>query len=95
MYVYIYVYIYIYIYVNICAGDFHTGVFLNFCKIFKNIYLAEHLRTASSDKGSIKSNNTVRSLSKIFLFFCTKVLVFCASTKYLQQKNYEVMQVFV
>ena len=36
-------------------------------KIFKNIPFVEHLRTAPSEKGSIKSNSTVRRLSKIFL----------------------------
>ena len=46
--------------------------FVCFCKIFKNIYFVGHLRTAASEKGSINSNNTVRSLSKIWFFLYSR-----------------------
>ena len=69
---------------NICAGAsvWRTAIllkqrlrhryFLCFCKIFKNIYFLEHLRAASSEIGSINSNNMVRSLSEIWGFFVQK-----------------------
>ena len=43
--------------------------FYDFCKIVKNTYLVDHLLTDGSENGSIKSNNTVRSLSKVFLLY--------------------------
>ena len=38
-------------------------------------YFVEYLRKAASENGSVKNNNTVRSLSKKF-FFRTKELFF-------------------
>ena len=38
---------------------------VNFCKFFKNTYFVENVLTTTTENGSIKSNNTGRSLSKI------------------------------
>ena len=37
-------------------------LFCKICKIIKSTYFLEHRRTAASENGSMKSNNTVRSL---------------------------------
>ena len=48
--------------------------FCEFCKIFKNTCFTEHIRTATSENGRIKSNRTVRSQKLKNLIFCTERL---------------------
>ena len=43
----------------------HKCFSVNFCKFFKNTYFVENVLTTTTENGSIKSNNTGRSLSKI------------------------------
>ena len=47
-------------------------LFCKICKIIKSTYFLEHLRTAASENGSIKSNNTVRSLPNAWFFSVQK-----------------------
>ena len=62
--------------------------FFEFWKIFKKSYIVEHLRTAASENGNMKSNNTVRNLQKIFV---QKFML----NIYCGKKEYEVMLIFV
>ena len=78
---------------NFVKQNSGTDVFLCFCKILENIYFIEHLRTAASKKGNINSINTVRSLSKIWVF-CTEELVFWFLNIY-NKKKYKLIQIFV
>ena len=50
--------------------NFGTGDFCDFCKIFKNIYFVEHLRTPSSEKQQMNywfniTNGTIEKPFKI------------------------------